>query len=63
MDDLQFNGPYYINNHWLAYINLVDHPLETEHSNCDVFVICFIEKYLKHKVDNNKINFDTSVVN
>ena len=41
----------------------VDHPIQTDHFNCGVFVIRFIEKYLKNQVDNNQIHFDTSVVN
>ena len=41
----------------------VDHPIQTDHFNCGVFVIRFIEKYIKHQVDTNQIHFDTSVVN
>ena len=40
----------------------VDHPIQTDHFNCGVFVIRFIEKYT-HQVDSNQIHFDTSPFN
>ena len=40
----------------------VNHPIQTDHFNCGVFVIRFIGKYL-HQVDSNQIHFDTSPFN
>ena len=43
-------------------IRKIDHPLQTDHYNCGLFVIHFIKNYLNHQVKNDTITFDCSPV-